>query len=72
MITTSDIRKGLCIRYSNDIYKIIEFLHVKPGKAFQLGKSLTTPLQLDTRLTMLEWKIENTNSCTKMVKPIIL
>ena len=32
MITTSDIRKGLCIRYSNDIYKIIEFLHVKPGK----------------------------------------
>ena len=32
MITTSDIKKGLCIRYSNDIYKIIEFLHVKPGK----------------------------------------
>ena len=28
----SDIRKGLCIDYSNDIYKIIEFLHVKPGK----------------------------------------
>ena len=32
MITTSDIRKGLCIKFSNDIYKIIEFLHVKPGK----------------------------------------
>ena len=32
MITTSEIKKGLCIRYSNDIYKIIEFLHVKPGK----------------------------------------
>tara|TARA_B100001758_G_scaffold56253_1_gene46540 strand:+ start:467 stop:1033 length:567 start_codon:yes stop_codon:yes gene_type:complete len=32
MITTSDIKKGLCIKYSNDIYKIIEFLHVKPGK----------------------------------------
>ena len=32
MATTSDIRKGLCIKYSNDIYKIIEFLHVKPGK----------------------------------------
>ncbi|WP_149275895.1 elongation factor P [Pareuzebyella sediminis] len=32
MATTSDIRKGLCIRYNNDIYKIIEFLHVKPGK----------------------------------------
>lgn len=32
MATTSDIRNGLCIRYNNDIYKIIEFLHVKPGK----------------------------------------
>ncbi len=32
MASTSDIRKGLCIRYSNDIYKVIEFLHVKPGK----------------------------------------
>ena len=30
--TTSDIRNGLCIRYNNDIYKVIEFLHVKPGK----------------------------------------
>ena len=32
MATTSDIRNGLCIKYNNDIYKIIEFLHVKPGK----------------------------------------
>jgi len=32
MANTSDIRKGLCIKYNNDIYKIIEFLHVKPGK----------------------------------------
>lgn len=32
MISTSEIRKGLCIRYRNDIYKIVDFLHVKPGK----------------------------------------
>lgn len=32
MATTSDIRNGLCIRHNNDIYKIVEFLHVKPGK----------------------------------------
>ena len=32
MATTSDIRNGLCIRYNHDIFKIIEFLHVKPGK----------------------------------------
>lgn len=32
MATTADIRKGLCIEFSNDIYKVVEFLHVKPGK----------------------------------------
>jgi len=32
MASTSDIRKGLCIKYNNGIYKVIEFLHVKPGK----------------------------------------
>jgi elongation factor P len=32
MATTSDIRNGLCLRYNNDIFKVVEFLHVKPGK----------------------------------------
>jgi len=32
MATTSDIRNGLCIKFNNDIYKVVEFLHVKPGK----------------------------------------
>ena len=51
MATTSDIRNGLCIKYNNDIYKIIEFLHVKPGKgpAFVRTKlkSLTNGKVLD-------------------------
>ena len=51
MATTSDIKKGLCIKYSNDIYKIIEFLHVKPGKgpAFVRTKlkSVTTGKVID-------------------------
>ena len=51
MANTSDIRNGLCIRYNNDIYKIIEFLHVKPGKgpAFVRTKmkSVTTGKVLD-------------------------
>lgn len=51
MATTSDIRKGLCIRYNHDIYKIVEFLHVKPGKgpAFVRTKlkSVTTGKVLD-------------------------
>jgi elongation factor P len=32
MATTSDIRNGLCIKHNNDLWQIIEFLHVKPGK----------------------------------------
>ena len=51
MANTSDIRKGLCIKYNNDIFKIIEFLHVKPGKgpAFVRTKlrSVTTGKVLD-------------------------
>ncbi|MBT8298761.1 MAG: elongation factor P [Maribacter sp.] len=51
MATTSDIRKGLCIKYNHDIFKIIEFLHVKPGKgpAFVRTKlkSVTTGKVID-------------------------
>lgn len=51
MASTADIRNGLCIKYNNDIYKVIEFLHVKPGKgpAFVRTKlkSLTTGKVLD-------------------------
>jgi elongation factor P len=51
MASTSDIRNGLCIRYNHDIFKIIEFLHVKPGKgpAFVRTKmkSVTTGKVLD-------------------------
>lgn len=32
MATTSDIRNGLCINFNNDIYQVVEFQHVKPGK----------------------------------------
>jgi elongation factor P len=32
MASTSDIKNGLCMVFNHDIYKVIEFLHVKPGK----------------------------------------
>jgi elongation factor P len=32
MATTSDIRNGMIIKYKNDLYEIVDFLHVKPGK----------------------------------------
>lgn len=32
MATTADIRKGLTIIFKGELYTIIDFLHVKPGK----------------------------------------
>ena len=32
MATTSDIRNGMCLDYNNDIWTVVEFQHVKPGK----------------------------------------
>ena len=32
MARTSEIKNGLCIDYNNDIYSVVSFQHVKPGK----------------------------------------
>ncbi len=32
MATTADIRNGLVINFNNDLYTVVEFQHVKPGK----------------------------------------
>ncbi len=32
MATTSDFRNGLCIEFNGDLWTIVEFQHVKPGK----------------------------------------
>lgn len=51
MATVADIRNGLCIELNNDLWTIVEFLHVKPGKgpAFVRTKlkSLTTGKVVD-------------------------
>jgi len=51
MATTADFRNGLCIEFNNDLYTIVQFQHVKPGKgpAFVRTrlKSLTTGRVID-------------------------
>ncbi len=32
MASTSDVRKGVVIRHQNDLYVVVEFQHVNPGK----------------------------------------
>jgi elongation factor P len=51
MASTADFKNGLCLEFNNDLYQIIEFQHVKPGKgpAFVRTKlkSLTTGKTID-------------------------
>ena len=51
MATTADIKNGLCIVFKNDLYQIVQFQHVKPGKgpAFVRTKlkNLTTGRVID-------------------------
>jgi elongation factor P len=32
MATTADFRNGLCLTFNNELFSIVEFQHVKPGK----------------------------------------
>ena len=32
MATTADFKNGLCIEFNDNLYQIVEFQHVKPGK----------------------------------------
>ena len=51
MATTADIKNGLVIEFNNDLFSIVEFQHVKPGKgpAFVRTKlkSITTGKVID-------------------------
>ena len=51
MANTSEIRNGLCINHSNDVYSVVQFQHVKPGKGAAFVrtkiKSLTSGKVID-------------------------
>lgn len=55
MATTADFRNGLCLEFNHDLYQIVEFQHVKPGKGAAFVrtklKSLTTGRVLENTFT---------------------
>jgi len=55
MATTGDFRNGLCLEFNNDLFTIVQFQHVKPGKgpAFVRTKlkSLTTGKVIENTFT---------------------
>ncbi len=57
MATTADIKNGLCIKFNDALYTVVEFQHVKPGKgpAFVRTKlkNLTTGKVIDNTFSAL-------------------
>ena len=55
MATTADFKNGLCLEFNNDLFAIVEFQHVKPGKgpAFVRTKlkSITTGKVIENTFT---------------------
>lgn len=60
MASVNEIRNGMCIEMNGDLWQIIEFLHVKPGKgqafvrskmkSLTTGKNLEHTFQLSTKI----------------------
>ncbi len=48
MISTSDFKTGLTIEYDGNIYQIIEFQHVKPGKGSAFVRTKLRNLRADS------------------------
>ncbi|MFO7928398.1 MAG: elongation factor P [Candidatus Humimicrobiaceae bacterium] len=65
MITTNDLKNGMTIEYEGELYKILFFQHVKPGKGQAFVK--TKLKNLDTGST-----IEKTFRAGEKVKQAIL
>ena len=63
MATTNDIKNGICIRLNSDIFKVVEFQHVKPGKG---------PAFVRTKLKSLSTgrTLENTFPAGHKIEPI--
>lgn len=61
MASVNEIRNGMCIEMNNDLWQVVEFLHVKPGKgqafvrsklkSLTTGKNLEHTFQLSTKIT---------------------
>ncbi|MCP3660623.1 MAG: elongation factor P [Bacteroidetes bacterium] len=51
MATTADFKNGICMEYNNDLYTIVSFQHVKPGKG---GAFVRTKLKSITSGKVIE------------------
>ena len=68
MISAGDFRKGVTIEYNNNVYVVVEFQHVKPGKGAAFVrtklKNVVTGAVLEQTFNPSE-KVENAHIETK-------
>ena len=46
MVNVNDFKVGMTIQYEGNIYSIVEFQHVKPGKGAELARSAGSSVQI--------------------------
>jgi len=63
MANTADIKNGLCIKWKDGLWQVIEFLHVKPGKG---------PAFVRTKLKSLDTGkvVDNTFNSGVKIEPV--
>ena len=67
MATTADFRNGLCIVFKDDLYTIVQFQHVKPGKGPAFVRTKLRNVKTGRILENVS-KDVRINSCTKKAK----
>ena len=67
MANTSDIRKGLCIRYNNDIYKIVDFMNENGISAIKSEEKRETKIEVDD-VADINVQSVSTSSATPLFK----
>ena len=76
MISTNDFKTGMTIDYEGNLFQVIEFQHVKPGKRSYVLNYVTYVLELlliihsmqVKKLNVLTLKNQQCNSYTQWVK----
>jgi len=77
MANTSDIKNGLCIDFNKDVYSVVSFQHVKPGKgnafvrtklkSFATGKVVDHTFPAGHKISVVRVDVENFNISIKMI-----
>ncbi len=64
MVSAGDFRNGLTIKYENQIYVILEFQHVKPGKGAAFVRTKIKNLK---QVQLLRKHLDQVKKCQKRI-----